>query len=251
MVDMAIRAQQREGRPDPNSMTLVEHLGELRRRIIIAFVAGLAGGVVAFAVYPHILQFFIHPYCQLRPHNCGLYITGPLQGLSIRVQVAVYGGVFLASPVILWQAWRFITPGLRPNEKRYAVPFVISSIVLFTLGAAIAYLVFPHALGFLNAVGGKSLHLIYSPNSYLSLIVLLMVAFGVAFQFPVVLVCLEVAGVLSPERLRGWRRPAIVVIFALAAFFIPSSDPFSLFAMAIPMCVFYEGAIVVGKLIKR
>jgi sec-independent protein translocase protein TatC len=171
--------------------------------------------------------------------------------LSIRVEVAVYGGLFLASPVILWQVWRFVTPGLYPNEKRYAVPFVISSVVLFTLGAAIAYLVFPHALGFLNAAGGRNLRLIYSPNSYLNLIVLLMVAFGVAFEFPVVLICLELAGVLSPERLRRWRRPAIVMIFALAAVFIPSSDPFSLFALAVPMCIFYEAAIVVGKRVKR
>lgn len=247
---MALQDRRRGERPDPNSMTLVEHLGELRRRVLISILAGLAGGIVAFALYPHILSFFTHPYCQLRPHNCGLYITGPLQGLSVRVQVAVWGGIFLGSPVILWQAWRFITPGLHANEKRYAVPFVVSSILLFTLGAAIAYLVFPHALGFLNGVGGKNLRLIYSPNSYLSLIVLLMVAFGVAFQFPVVLVCLEVAGVLSPERLKGWRRPAIVVIFALAAFFIPSSDPFSLFAMAIPMCLFYEGSIIVGKVVR-
>jgi sec-independent protein translocase protein TatC len=248
---MAIRERLGTPRLDPNSMTLVEHLGELRRRVLISMLAALVGGVLAFVLYPQILQFFTHPYCQLRPHNCGLYITGPLQGLSIRVEVAVYGGLFISSPVILWQVWRFITPGLHPNEKRYAVPFVISSIVLFTLGAAIAYLVFPHALGFLNGIGGKSLHLIYSPNSYLNLIVLLMVAFGVAFQFPVVLVCLELAGVLTPERLRRWRRPAIVVIFALAAIFIPSSDPFSLFAMAIPMCIFYEGAIVVGRLIRR
>jgi sec-independent protein translocase protein TatC len=248
---MAIRVRRGTSRPDPNNMTLTEHLGELRRRIIISILAGMGGGVVAFALYPQILGFFTHPYCQLQPHNCGLYITGPLQGLSVRVEVAVYGGLFLASPIILWQVWRFITPGLRPNEKRYAVPFILSSILLFTLGASIAYLVFPHALGFLNGIGGRNLHLIYSPNSYLNLIVLLMVAFGVAFEFPVVLVSLELVGVLSPERLRAWRRPAIVVIFTLAAFFIPSSDPFSLFALAIPMVIFYEGAIVVGKALKH
>jgi sec-independent protein translocase protein TatC len=246
---MATRVQRR-ARPDPNEMTLVEHLSELRRRIIVSLLAALAGGVVAFAVYPQILSFFTHPYCQLQPRHCSLYITGPLQGLSIRVEVAVYGGLFLASPVILWEVWRFVTPGLYPNEKRYAVPFVVSSILLFSLGAAIAYLVFPHALRFLNGIGGN-LRLIYSPNSYVNLIVLLMVAFGVAFELPVVLVCLELAGVVSPDRLRRWRRPAIVVIFALSAIFIPSSDPFSLFAMAIPMCLFYEGAIVVGRLVKR
>lgn len=248
---MATQTQPQTSPSDTGTMSLVEHLGELRRRVLVSLLAGLAGGVLAFAVYPEILQFFTHPYCQVRPHHCGLYVTGPLQGLSVRVAVAVYGGLFLGSPIILWQAWRFITPGLRPNEKRYAVPFVVSSIVLFSLGGAIAYLVFPHALGFLNGIGGKSLALIYSPNSYLKLIVLLMVAFGIAFQFPVVLVCLEAAGVLTPERLRAWRRPAIVVIFALAAIFIPSSDPFSLFGLAIPMCVFYEGAILMGKVVRH
>lgn len=240
-------------RPTPESMTLVEHLRELRRRLIVSVLATLAAGIVAFAVYNQILTFLLHPYCTslLRGQSCKLFVTSPLQGFSVRLKVAMYGGIFLASPVILWQVWRFITPGLNPREKRYAVPFVISSIALFSVGGAIAYLVSNKALHFLNTIGGSHFTLIYSPTSYLGFILLLMVAFGIAFELPVVLVCLELAGVLSPARLSAWRRKAIVVIFALAAIFIPSSDPFSLFAMAIPMCLFYEGAIIIGKLLRR
>lgn len=249
--------RRRTPKPLPDSMTLVEHLGELRRRLIIAILAVLAGAVVAFALYNPILSFLTAPLCaSLRQagrlhESCSLYVTSPLQGFSIRVMIAAYGGLFLSSPILLWQLWRFITPGLNPKEKRYAVPFVGASIVLFTAGAVVAYLVSEKALHFLNNVGGPTIHQIYSPNSYLSLITLLMVAFGVAFEFPVVLVSLELAGVLSTARLRAWRRKAIVLIFAAAALFIPSSDPFSLFAMAIPMCAFYEGAILVGRFLGR
>ncbi|HZD66716.1 MAG TPA: twin-arginine translocase subunit TatC [Acidimicrobiales bacterium] len=244
---------ERPDRSDPEDMTLVEHLKELRRRLVICILAGLAGGIVAFAAYTPVLGVLMHPYCASLPpgHACNLYVTGPLQGFSIRVKIAVYGGIFLASPIILWQLWRFITPGLNPNEKRYAVPFIVSSFVLFTAGATTAYLVANKALHFLAAVGGPSLKQIYTPTSYVSLVVLLMVAFGLAYELPVVLICLELAGVLSPARLAAWRRWAIVIIFALAAIFIPSSDPFSLFAMAIPMCLFYELAIIVGKVLKR
>ncbi len=250
---MAIRTRRpRSERPSPDSMTLVEHLSELRRRLIICILAGIAGAIVAFAAYNQIMAVLVQPFCSLHPHHaCDLYITGPLQGFSIRVKIAAYGGIFLASPIILWQVWRFITPGLNPNEKRYAVPFILSSVALFVAGAAIAYLVSNRALAFLGTVGGQHLKLIYGPNQYIGFIVLLMVAFGIAFELPVVLICLELAGVLSPARLAAWRRKAIVVIFAVAAIFIPSSDPFSLFAMAIPMCLFYEAAIIVGKVLKR
>ena len=107
-------------------MTLVEHLGELRRRVVICAVAFAAGSTVAFIVYPHILNFLQAPYCRVAgPTHCQLYVTGPLDGLTLRIKIATYGGLFLASPVILWEMWRFITPGLHRNEKRYAMPFVV------------------------------------------------------------------------------------------------------------------------------
>jgi sec-independent protein translocase protein TatC len=251
---MAIGLPKRKPKhPKPDSMTLVEHLTELRRRLVVSILAVAAGGVVAFSLYNHILAFFVHPYCAtVGPHHpCKLYVTGPLDGFSIRLKIAAYGGLFLASPIVLYQLWRFVTPGLNPNEKRYAVPFVTASIILFAGGAGVAFLTFPHALSFLTAVGGPTLEQIYSPANYLSLIILLMVAFGVAFEFPVLLVFLELAGVLSPAQLSRWRRRAIVILFAVAAVITPSSDPFSMLALAIPMCLFYEASILIGKLLKR
>ena len=96
-------------------------------------------------------HFLKHPYCQVAPHHCGFYITGPLDGLALRVKIAAYGGLFLASPVLLWELWRFITPGLNPKEKKYAIPFIVASITLFALGCLVAYLTFPHALKFLDS----------------------------------------------------------------------------------------------------
>ncbi|HZT67632.1 MAG TPA: twin-arginine translocase subunit TatC [Acidimicrobiales bacterium] len=248
-----IRILRRRPPADPEGMmSLAEHLAELRRRLIISILAVAAGGVIAFVFYESILTFFEHPYCQtIRPHACRLYVTGPLDPLSIRLKIAAYGGLVLALPVVLWELWRFITPGLNPKEKRYSVPFVLSSLVFFGLGGLVAWLTFPHALRFLSSIGGPTLSAIYSPVNYLRLIVLLMLVFGVAFEFPVVLVFLEVAGVVHPSVLVRWRRWAIVIIFAFAAVVTPSSDPFSMLAMAIPMVLFYEAAILVGKLLKR
>ncbi len=133
------------------------------------------------------------------PRHCQLFVTGPLDGLSLRIKLATYGGVFLGSPVILWELWRFITPGLHSNEKRYAIPFVVSSILLFVFGAYLAFVSFPHALQFLQSVGGPSLQQIYDPNKYLGLIVALMAVFGLTFEFPVILVSLELVGRVVAE----------------------------------------------------
>jgi sec-independent protein translocase protein TatC len=253
---MAVRipvGSRRANRPSPDEMTLVEHLAELRRRLVVSILTLLVTTTVCFIVYPQILQFFVQPYCATVPagHSCSLYVTGPLDGFAIRIKIALYGGLFLGLPVFLWELWRFITPGLRDNERRYAVSFLLSSLVLFLGGAAVAYLVFPHALHWLQSIGGPTLKEIYSPNRYLQLILLLMVAFGASFEFPVILIALELVGVLSTAQLRKWRRWAIVGITVAVAVFTPSSDPFSMLALAIPLVVFYEGAILVGRALKR
>ncbi|MGI8776874.1 MAG: twin-arginine translocase subunit TatC [Acidimicrobiales bacterium] len=231
-------------------MSLVEHLTELRRRLIICAVALAVGGTIAFILYNRILSVLIGPYTDIT-HKKRLLITDPLEGFATRLKIAGWGGLFLASPVVLWQLWRFITPGLHKREKRYAVPFIIASIVLFLMGAGVAMLTFRPALKFLIGVGGPDLDPIFTPSKYLSLITLMILAFGIAFEFPILLVFLELAGVVPSQRLRKWRRPAIVVIVTVAAVITPSQDPYSLFAMAIPMYVFYEAAIVVGRLLKK
>ena len=249
----AIR-RRRSQRPSPDEMTLIEHLAELRNRLMKAVAALAVGTLLAwFFLYSRVLTLLQRPYCRVvgARHSCALVQIGPLDGLSIRMKVVIYLGAFVASPVILWELWRFITPGLKRNEKKYAIPFVTSSIVLFASGAVVAYLVFPKALHWLSAVGGPGLTLMYTPSNYVSLITLLMLAFGVAFEFPVVLVALELAGVVSPRQLLTHWRIAVVSITAAAAIFIPSSDPFSFLALAGPMCAFYFAAVGIGKLVGK
>jgi sec-independent protein translocase protein TatC len=204
----------------------------------------------AFVLYPQILHWLQAPYCRVTP-RCSLYVTGPLDGLTLRVHVAMYAGAFFASPVILWQVWRFVTPGLHRNEKRTVVPFVAASLVLFAAGASLALLSLPHALRFLGSVGGPTLQQIYDPNKYVGLVLALMAVFGITFEFPVVLVALELVGVVSPAKLASWRRWAIVLIVTGAAVITPSGDPFSMLALAVPLYVFYEISIIIGKLLRR
>ena len=250
---MSNKRRLRRGATEPVEMSIIEHLTELRRRLIISAVAVGAGAVLAFVFYDRILDFLIQPYCDTLPpgETCTLFITDPVEGFATRLKVATWGGLLLASPVVLFQLWRFITPGLNPNEKRYAVPFVTSSVALFCLGTVLARLTFPKALDFLLAVGGEDLEAILSPAKYLRLVILVMVAFGVAFLFPVLLVFLQLAGILTSATLKRWRRPAVVVIFVVAAVITPSQDPYSLFAMAGPMYLVYEASILIGRVLHK
>ncbi|MEA2718065.1 MAG: sec-independent protein translocase protein TatC [Actinomycetota bacterium] len=231
-------------------MPLVSHLTELRRRLIISVVALVVGAIVAFVLFNRILGFLIRPYTEITGKT-DFVILDPLEGFAARLKVAAWGGAFIASPVVLWQLWRFITPGLHKSEKRFAIPFIVGSMLLFVLGAVVALLTFPQALRFLIGIGGSSVDPLFSPGKYLSLITLMMVAFGIAFEFPILLLFLQLAGVVTSRRLRSWRRPAIVVIVAVAAVITPSQDPYSLFAMAVPMYLFYEGSIAIGRLLKK
>jgi sec-independent protein translocase protein TatC len=241
----------REPRPSPDAMTLTGHLMELRRRLLICVIALAVTATLGFVFYPHLLSFMQHPYCVAFPKKCSFYVQGALDGLTLRVKLATFGGLILASPIILWEFWRFVTPGLKPTEKRYAIPFILSTITLFLGGCALAYYTFAHALRFLISIGGPSLTYIISPNQYLSLMLLLMVMYGVAFIFPVLLISLELAGVVTPARLLGWWRPAVILITVLAAVFTPTGDPLSMLVLMIPLIVFYFGAILVGKLLGK
>ena len=248
--DASISGAPDDDLPERGQMSLVQHLTELRRRLIISAISVVVGAIICFALYNHILEFLIGPYKDVTGKT-DLLVTDPLEGFATRLKVATYGGIFLASPVVLWELWRFITPGLHPKEKRYAIPFIVASILLFMFGVFVAMRTFEPALRFLTGVGGDNLETFFAPSKYLSFIMLMFVAFGVAFEFPIVLVALEVAGVLSSQRLRKWRRPAAVGVVLGAALITPSQDPYSLFFMAVPMYLFYEISILIGRLLKK
>ncbi|HEX2849447.1 MAG TPA: twin-arginine translocase subunit TatC [Acidimicrobiales bacterium] len=231
-------------------MTLVEHLAELRNRLVKAVLAVTVAAVIVFVLYDRILTLLIAPYKDITG-QADLTIFSPLEGIAARLKVAGYGGLFVASPVVLWQLWRFITPGLHPKEKRYAIPFLLSSIFLFLVGAAVAILTFPKALQFLISISGQHVQTLFGPERYVTFLLKVILAFGVAFEFPILLVFLQLANIITSRRLLKSWRGAVVFIFAFAAVITPSQDPWSLFAMAIPMTIFFFAAIGIGRLLKR
>jgi sec-independent protein translocase protein TatC len=231
-------------------MTLWEHLAELRGRLIKVAIAVAVGTVVGWVAYPYVISFLVNPYQSVKP-GAQLFATSLLEPFTIRIQTSVYLGIIFAMPVILWQLWRFITPGLYPNEKKYAIPFTVAALLLFLLGASIAYLTLAPAIQFLIGVAGFDVESIPTVDSYLKLNLFMMLAFGIGFEFPVVLVALQIAGVLTPRKLNSWRRQALVIIVVVAAVITPSGDPISMLALAVPMYIFYEASIVIGWLFQR
>ena len=175
-----------------------------------------------------------------------------LEPFAIRMQASLYIGVALAMPVLLWQMWRFVTPGLYPHEKRYAVPFTISALVLFLIGAVIAYWCCrPPSSSSAASPASRTSKQIVTIESYLKLNLFMMLAFGAGFEFPVLLVALQLVGVLRPRQLLGWWRYATVVIVVVAAVITPSGDPISMLALAVPMLVLYFLAIAIGAIVTR
>jgi sec-independent protein translocase protein TatC len=246
--------------PTPSGqMTLMEHLSELRHRLVVSVLAvGIGMAIVGGPFYQDVQDWLTEPYRDIcegdsvtGSDECTLLQTDPIEGLSVRFKVAAYGGIALAMPVLLWQVWRFVSPGLYAREKRYAIPFVAAALLLFAMGAGLAYWTLPKALDFLGSIGGDDLTQFYSPGKYFQLVTYMMLAFGAGFEFPILLIFLQLAGILQPDTLRRGRRYAIVLITVLVAVVTPSGDPFSMLALTIPMVVFYEVAIVIGRLMTR
>ncbi len=229
-------------------MTLMEHLTELRKRLIISVLAIAVGMLIITIFYNQLFDWLLEPYRHSQgDNNAQLLQTDPLEGFGVRLKVTGYAGIALAMPVLLWQVWRFISPGLYENEKRYAIPFVTSALLLFISGAGIAYWTMPKALSFLGSIGGNDLQQFYSPSKYFQLIVYMMLAFGAGFEFPILLVFLQLAGIVQTSQLRQFRRYAIVLITVVVAVLTPSGDPYSMLALSVPMVIFYEVAIVIGR----
>ena len=238
-----------------SEMTLLGHLTELRKRLIRSVSAVIVAAIVVFLFRNRILEFLEGPYCDFLAdrgvEECEFLITNPLQPLSVVLTLSGYGGLLLALPIVLYQIGRFVMPGLYPHEKRMLIPFLVVSIVLLFLGMVSAYLLMPKALNVLQDFGVESFSPLYTPNEYIGFFVKMLFAFGFAAEFPLILVFLQMVGVVKPDTLAGNRRLAFVGVVILGAVITPTGDPFMLAVVSIPMYLFYEIAIIIGRRLTR
>ncbi len=241
------------------SMTVVQHLEELRHRIVMCLYAVGIAAIVGWFLYGPFVSLIRAPYCDFvaqnpqlaPPTGCDLIFNSPIDGMLVKMKTVLFLALGLALPVLLYQLWAFIVPGLSSKEKKWSIPFVFSSFALFMLGAFFAYYTLPKAFSFMLGFAGQGVVPLLSYDRYLGFVFLVTLAFGVSFLLPVLLVFLELVGVVKPQWLAKQRRYAIFLIFLFAAIITPSSDPFTMTAMAVPMYVFYEAAIIIGRVITR
>jgi sec-independent protein translocase protein TatC len=246
-------AERRSRRPADGRMALVDHLRELRTRLAVSLVAIALGVALAYTEWQPIYDFLRAPYCGTSEghRTCNLYALGIFDQFKVRLRVAFLGGTILASPVWLYQLGAFITPALHKKERRYAAGFLASALLLFAAGTVLAYLSISRGLQFFLTLGGPHINVILSIQAYLSFVTLMLLAFGVAFEFPVVILFLNVVGVLSAAKMRAWRRGMIFGIFLASALITPTQDPFTFLLMAVPLCLLYEVCILLARLRER
>lgn len=249
--------RRRKQRTRDASMTVTEHLGELRSRLMVSLAVFALISAAVFFFYRPLSTFLTAPLCSvprdmLGATGCKPIFTGPLGGFQFRLKLTALVALGLASPVWLYEVWAFVTPALTQRERRYAWPFLLSAITLFVIGATFAYMTLPLGLRFLISLGGSEIIPLIEANQYLNFVGLVVIAFGLTFEMPLVLLFLGLAGVVSVQQLRRQRKLAVVLIFALAAVVTPSQDPYTMSAMALPLYAFYEITILVlSALMKR
>lgn len=249
------------GGPGPSAsggqeMSLMEHLEELRARLFKIVLAYVLACAAAWFLHSVVLGMLVKPLERLPVadqimRGGRLIYTAPTEAFFIRLKVTAFTGMVFALPVILWQLWRFVTPGLYSHERRYALSFVITSLLLFALGVTVAFASLPKALEVLAGFAGSEMVLLPKARDYLSFVLLLIAAFGFSFEFPIVLLGLTMAGVLTSAKLRKGRRAAWVVILIVAAVITPTQDPITLMLMSVPLGLLYEGTVVAARLMKR
>ncbi len=227
--------------------SMLDHLDELRRRLTRSIVAVLIGFVVALIFYDQLWDLLRAPYDAV--YDTGLQAILPAEPFSVAMRVSGFGGLILASPYLMWQAWAFISPALTKRERRWTIPIVASLVGLFTAGVVFAYAILPRALDVL----GGFLDVDYNPTigQYTTFALRFLLVFGLTFEFPVFLFAAAATGAISSDQLKKGRRWAILVIVIVAAAATPTGDAFTLALLAVPLYALYEITILLVRLVLR
>jgi sec-independent protein translocase protein TatC len=242
--------------PDPETdralgkMSFMEHLGELRTRIMWSLVSAGVGIVIAFFITDPAMRFISRPLLSMKTE---LVFTSPTEAFWTWMKVAMVLGIFISMPGILFQVWKFVAPGLHEHEKKYAAPFIIIGSLLFLIGGAFAMLIIiPYASNFLVTFGQeKGWKPMLTVSSYTDFVIKFALAFGVVFELPVVITILSLIGVVTPQFLSRNRKYAILVNFIIAAILTPTPDMINQTLMAGPLCILYEVGIICARLATR
>lgn len=236
---------------DHKHQSLVEHLGELRIRLIRAAFAIIIASVISYAYSEQIFNWIRGP---ILPHlkNMGLVFTAPMDKFMAHIKVALFTGILSSSPFWFYQIWQFIAPGLYKQERRYAMAFISSAVVLFLMGVGICYFaVLPVTFEFLLGFGGSVDQPMITIGEYISFFTTIHLAFGLAFELPLILVVLGMLGVVSQSFLRDKRRYAVVILSVFAAVVTPSPDAVTMLLMLVPLVVLYEVAVILVGAFER
>jgi sec-independent protein translocase protein TatC len=241
--------RRRQGTGDDAAMPLVEHLRELRSRLVKASIAILVGMVVGWIYYDAIFAWLSAPFeavveqARAQGREITLALTGVADPFVLQLQIAAVTGLLLSSPVWLYQLWRFVTPGLRRHERRWAIGFVVVAVPLFASGVMLAYVVLPYGLELLFGFTPENVENIVAVDRYLSFFIRMVIVFGVGFLAPLMLVLLNFAGVLTGKKLLSWWRWIIFITFIFAAVATPTGDPINMLLLAGPILVLMTIAI--------
>lgn len=222
-------------------MPLVEHIRELRRRLLVCALALLVGVIACYVLWEPIFHFLRQPYCRANPRrSCDLVVTGVFDAFNTKLRVSFIGGVVVTSPIWLYQLGAFITPALHKRERRYAGGFLAGALTLFLAGCALGFLSVGHGLRILLHVAGPGVQNLLTLDKYFSFLTLMLLLFGVAFEFPVVVVFLNLTGLLTIERMMRWQRGMVFCLFLAAAVLTPSTDPFTFLFLGLALTVLWE-----------